>query len=130
MRHDDPHTWRTRTGEQIPIKDLDDDHLLNIVRLIERADVRELRRLLGFAADLREATSTLWRSRVLAPETAATTPWTTVRAERIATTQIQPPPDVVVAREVLAGTDRDVLLHLVPQIPALEGEVLRRGLRP
>lgn len=119
-REDDPNIWRTRSGDQIPIEDLDDDHLLNIVRTIGRADVRELRRLLGFAADMRAATDTFWSTRVLAPGIA--------NGQETCPTA-HAPPDVVRAREVLAGTDRQVLLHLVPQLPALEGEVLRRGLQ-
>lgn len=116
-RDDDPNTWRTRSGEPILIKDLDDDHLINVVRLIGRADVRELRRLLGFAADLREATDSFWATRVLADD---------LGTHRL----LPPPPDVVRTRAVLEGSDRQVLLHLVPQITALEAEVQRRGLQP
>lgn len=33
--------WTTKDGKVIPIKDLDDKHLVNIVRMLRRIDVKE-----------------------------------------------------------------------------------------
>jgi hypothetical protein len=45
-------TWRTKEGDQIPIDKLTDDHLRNILKMIERRYNEELDRAISEAAGL------------------------------------------------------------------------------
>ncbi len=111
MNH--PHgIWTSKNGRKQAIRDLADDHLLNILKLLYKPDtVAEIRTLLLEQAkkeDDRAVIDSGYMWDDMAGLAAAE------HAEKL--------------RGVADSPDLDVLLHRWPQLPHLEFEARRRGL--
>lgn len=104
--------WTDKHGQKFVISELTDLHLKNILKFLYRANIRKLRE------KLREEAAALTRAgdsedAMLYDIDDVPSYSHTLAAERA---------------DLAAAPDREVLVHFIPQLPALEWEAQRRGL--